>query len=267
MQLRVMILWRSEEGGSERCRNRSHERRWSGFRLHRAASAGRVRPITHSTSIFAHSEFCSVACWVDTPCSLAPINMALNILVGTHHQSVHSRFGDILLTNYWLFLLRPAIEKVLVWWQPCFFVRSCQVFPIVLYYRKNTEDDKQRKWKTVSYIRGLNSQWPALKSLYSHRSHAPPRHSVLWPISRSRQSLLTFGSHSVWIQQQWASSLLLCYLLSEILLPSPPWPHIVPAHCAVFLNVFFHSLNGVYRGCCQPYWELKDSLCNSCSGC
>lgn len=140
-------------------------------------------------------------------------------------------------------------------------------FPIVLYYRKNTEDDKQRKWKTVSYLCGLNSQWPALKSLYSHRSHAPPRHSVLWPISRSRQSLLTFGSHSVWIQQQWASSLLLCYLLSEILLPSPPWPHIVPAHCAVFLNVFFHSLNGVYRGCCQPYCELKDSLSNSCSGC
>lgn len=128
MQLRVMILWRSEEGGSKRRRNRSHERRWSGFRLHRAASAGRVRPITHSTSIFAHSEFCSVACWVDTPCSLAPINMALNILVGTHHQSVHSRFGDILSTNYWLFLLRPAIEKVLVWWQPCFFADLARFF-------------------------------------------------------------------------------------------------------------------------------------------
>lgn len=128
MQLRVMILWRYEEGGSERRRNRSHERRWSGFRLHRAASAGRVRPITHSTSIFAHSEFCSVACWVDTPCSLAPINMALNILVGTHHQSVHSRFGDILSTNYWLFLLRPAIEKVLVWWQPCFFADLARFF-------------------------------------------------------------------------------------------------------------------------------------------
>lgn len=155
MQLRVMILWRSEEGGSERRRNRSHERRWSGFRLHRAASAGRVRPITHSTSIFAHSEFCSVACWVDTPCSLAPINMALNILVGTHHQSVHSKLCDILSTNYWLFLLRPAIEKVLVWWQPCFFVRSCQVFPIVLYYRKNTENNKQRKWKN-----GFVHSWP-----------------------------------------------------------------------------------------------------------
>lgn len=239
MQLRVMILWRSEEGGSERCRNRSHERRWSGFRLHRAASAGRVRPITHSTSIFAHSEFCSVACWVDTPCSLAPINMALNILVGTHHQSVHSRFGDILSTNYWLFLLRPAIEKVLVWWQPCFFADLARFFRSSHITGKIQKIINNANEKRVSYLRGLNSQWPALKSLYSHMSHAPPRHSVLWPISRSRQSLLTFGSHSVWIQQQWASSLLLCYLLSEILLPSPPWPHIVPAHCAVFLNVFF----------------------------
>lgn len=239
MQLRVMILWRYEEGGSERRRNRSHERRWSGFRLHRAASAGRVRPITHSTSIFAHSEFCSVACWVDTPCSLAPINMALNILVGTHHQSVHSRFGDILSTNYWLFLLRPAIEKVLVWWQPCFFADLARFFRSSHITGKIQKIINNANEKRVSYLRGLNSQWPALKSLYSHMSHAPPRHSVLWPISRSRQSLLTFGSHSVWIQQQWASSLLLCYLLSEILLPSPPWPHIVPAHCAVFLNVFF----------------------------
>lgn len=234
-----MILWRYEEGGSERRRNRSHERRWSGFRLHRAASAGRVRPITHSTSIFAHSEFCSVACWVDTPCSLAPINMALNILVGTHHQSVHSRFGDILSTNYWLFLLRPAIEKVLVWWQPCFFADLARFFRSSHITGKIQKIINNANEKRVSYLRGLNSQWPALKSLYSHMSHAPPRHSVLWPISRSRQSLLTFGSHSVWIQQQWASSLLLCYLLSEILLPSPPWPHIVPAHCAVFLNVFF----------------------------
>lgn len=239
MQLRVMILWRYEEGGSERRRNRSHERRWSGFRLHRAASAGRVRPITHSTSIFAHSEFCSVACWVDTPCSLAPINMALNILVGTHHQSVHSRFGDILSTNYWLFLLRPAIEKVLVWWQPCFFADLARFFRSSHITGKIQKIINNANEKRVSYLCGLNSQWPALKSLYSHMSHAPPRHSVLWPISRSRQSLLTFGSHSVWIQQQWASSLLLCYLLSEILLPSPPWPHIVPAHCAVFLNVFF----------------------------
>lgn len=148
-----------------------------------------------------------------------------------------------------------------------FFCRSCQVFRSSYITGKIQKIINNANEKTVSYIRGLNAQWPALKSLYSHMSHAPPRHSVLWPISRSRQSLLTFGSHSVWIQQQWASSLLLCYLLSEILLPSPPWPHIVPAHCAVFLNVFFHSLNGVYRGCCQPYCELKDSLCNSCSGC
>lgn len=149
-----MILWRSEEGGSERCRNRSHERRWSGFRLHRAASAGRVRPITHSTSIFAHSEFCSVACWVDTPCSLAPIiwHLTFWLVLTTRACTAGLVTFCRLTTDYFCFAppsRRFSFDGSHV------FLPILPGFPIVLYYRKNTADNKQRKWK-----KGFVPSWP-----------------------------------------------------------------------------------------------------------